>query len=549
MVDYNKYGKLRKHQTEACELAKRVIAGAFERKILLSSVTPGGGKTLLSAIFAHELLHAGVVDRVCWVSPRRSLSEQAVAGFHDLGRSLEFKLRLASNKPPLVRDQNLGTVGYSTTYQSISSRPEVHAAEFLAHKYLLILDEIHHLREQTTWRIAMHPLVDMATAKGFTLALSGTILRHDRHLVPFIHYTTDSPPEPICDIEYSRADALKEKAVLPVYFELQDGVATYAERGQRTTVTLSSADEAETSKALMTALNSDEYRNALIKRGMDHFLDTRAHRSPKSKCIIICDKIEMADKVEEYLRAFRVQVAKAVSNADDPDGQIRAFKRANGPQVLVTCNMAHEGLDIPSATHVILLTTIRSWPWIVQAIARVTRMDYASGRRYEDQYAYVFCPDDPKMVSIVETMNEEQKACHPPPPRAPQRPGPQVGTTRSIVVPLDATATGVRPAIDGLVYTPEQAAIIEEYGPQFPGVPAPQLVTIIESRDREHRERSLVQLEASARDERLGLKPGTTNRFLFQRFGKSREKMGLVELRDVSEFLNQLRAQESPAAE
>ena len=135
---------LRDHQRRILAIA-RAIAGGAEARDLLAAVTPGGGKSLLPVLMAHELIEAGIVERVCWVVPRDSLRLQAEEAFADplwrqaLGHRVS--VRAAENAPDPCR----GLQGYVTTYQGVAAAPDLHLAEFQRHRTLLVVDEVHHL--------------------------------------------------------------------------------------------------------------------------------------------------------------------------------------------------------------------------------------------------------------------------------------------------------------------------------------------------------------------------------------------------------------------
>ena len=111
---------LRDHQRRILAIA-RAIAGGAEARDLLAAVTPGGGKSLLPVLMAHELIEAGIVERVCWVVPRDSLRLQAEEAFADplwrqaLGHRVS--VRAAENAPDPCR----GLQGYVTTYQGVAA--------------------------------------------------------------------------------------------------------------------------------------------------------------------------------------------------------------------------------------------------------------------------------------------------------------------------------------------------------------------------------------------------------------------------------------------
>src|SRR4051812_27859899 len=136
---------LRTHQQALDTIVRAIATGASPVRDILAAVTPGGGKSLLPVIAAARLIAAGVVDRVCWIVPRDSLRLQAEEAFADpvwraaLGHSVS--VRAAENAPDPCR----GLRGYVTTYQGVAAAPGLHLAEFRRHRYLVVVDEVHHL--------------------------------------------------------------------------------------------------------------------------------------------------------------------------------------------------------------------------------------------------------------------------------------------------------------------------------------------------------------------------------------------------------------------
>ncbi len=222
---------------------------------VLAAVTPGGGKSLLPVIAAGALLAAGIVDRVCWVVPRDSLRQQAEEAFADpawrttLGHAV--CVRAADNAPDPCR----GLQGYVTTYQSIAAAPELHLAEFRRHRMLLVVDEVHHLPALSDmapdpiadpaaaeiavgWSRALLPLLETARLR---LLLSGTLQRADGRSILWLPYRS-GPRAKTREVDlgapgwavvgYSRAQALLERAVLPVVFGAVDGEASWLDEAR-----------------------------------------------------------------------------------------------------------------------------------------------------------------------------------------------------------------------------------------------------------------------------------------------------------------------------
>ena len=101
--------------------------------------------------------------------PRDTLRRQAEEAFVDpawrafLGHG--HAVRAADNAPDPCR----GLAGYVTTYQSVAAAPDLHLAAFQRHRFLLCVDELHHLpglsdldaaadaAEDTAWSRALLP--------------------------------------------------------------------------------------------------------------------------------------------------------------------------------------------------------------------------------------------------------------------------------------------------------------------------------------------------------------------------------------------------------
>ncbi|UVF19234.1 DEAD/DEAH box helicase family protein [Microvirga terrae] len=251
---------LRAHQQALAGLvaaiAREEATGVTE---ILAAVMPGGGKSLLPVIAAARLIEAGYAERICWVVPRDSLRLQAEEAFTDpvwravLGHGLS--VRAADNESNPSR----GLAGYITTYQAIAAAPDLHLAELRRHRTLLVVDEVHHLptlseyeavasastgrapslnEDASAWSRALLPLLESAALR---LLLSGTLERADGRRILWLPSRTgpDAGTQEV-DLEapgwaitgYSRAQAVAERAVLPITFGALDGEASWLQAGR-----------------------------------------------------------------------------------------------------------------------------------------------------------------------------------------------------------------------------------------------------------------------------------------------------------------------------
>ena len=504
---------LRSHQQLLSAVVDAIASGQADVRDILAAVTPGGGKSLLPVIAAARLIAAGIVERVCWVVPRDSLRLQAEEAFADptwrtaLGHALS--VRAADNTP----DPSRGLAGYVTTYQAVAAAPDLHLAEFRRHRTLLVVDEVHHLpalaetdpttaaqssetdtdEEASAWSGALLPLFECAAVR---LLLSGTLERADGRGILWLPYRKgprartrevelDAPGWAV--IGYSRAQALAERAVLPVTFGALDGEARWRDEEAREVGPhrLAGSHPIETTRpALFTALRTG-FAEALLReaflairtlratRRSDRKLAPGAQARGLGKLLVVAPDQATARHylgvVQGWLPAARAAEVAQLATSDTPRAHetLAAFRLLSEPSILVTVAMAYEGLDAPEVAVVAALTHIRSRPWLEQMVARATRVD-PHGGPYADQQALVFHPDDPLFAQFRRRMEIEQGTlARQPKPQASQSALPlwlldQLPPAPGII-PLSSNALALRyetlrPGPDLALRRPEQEA-------------------------------------------------------------------------------------------
>ncbi|MFC0410845.1 DEAD/DEAH box helicase [Roseomonas elaeocarpi] len=482
---------LRSHQQRLAGVVEAIATGQTEARDILAAVTPGGGKSLLPVIAASRLLAAGVVDRVCWVVPRDSLRLQAEEAFADpvwrsaLGHALS--VRAADNTP----DPSRGLAGYITTYQGIAAAPDLHLGEFRRHRTLLVVDEVHHLPalgdidpvtaateeedQASAWSRAILPLLECASVR---LLLSGTLERADGKGILWLPYRrgpkartreVELDAEGWAVVGYSRAEALAERAVLPVTFGALDGEASWRdeEGNELGPHRISGLHPDETTRpALFTALRTG-FAEALLRHAFVAIRDLRARRRRArglqpgeaarglGKLLVVAPDQATArhylDVVRQWIPAAQAEEVAQLATSDTPRAHelLAAFRLLPEPSVLVTVAMAYEGLDAPEVAVVAALTHIRSRPWLEQMVARATRVDFNAGA-YEAQTALVFHPDDPLFANFRRRMETEQGTlARRPKPQERQRELPgwlldQLPAPKEGIVPLHSNALAMR---------------------------------------------------------------------------------------------------------
>lgn len=382
--------KLRYHQQAVVDACRDILAGGEITEIVLS-VTPGGGKSFVPVILAENLIPR-VAERICWVVPRNALKYQGEAEFTDPRWNTARRVRAADNGDDLSR----GLDGYVTTYQAVGMDPGCHEAEFKRHRYILFLDECHHVAEGSEWHKALKPMVDNAV---LVVKASGTLSRGDGQRIAFMAYKdgkpdlAGSPSRRV--IVYGRNRAIADGAILPVEFRTVDGDAEWEEQdGSHGSSMLSGEDCA---KALFTALRT-EFADCLLDSALDEFKAMRTDY-PNAKMLVVAPNIEVAKAYWSHLAGCGYETRIATSE-DTPLARrnLDDFKRGSY-RVLVTVAMAYEGLNVPEVSVICCLSHIRSVPWLEQCFARANRL--APGKKR----AVVFAPADwafKKAVGMIE---------------------------------------------------------------------------------------------------------------------------------------------------
>lgn len=399
---------LRKHQSEFENIIDEIISGKDIRDINVIA-TPGAGKSSLP-IQAARLIYEDLADAILWVVPRSSLQDQGERGFIDpFFRKMfqhEFIIRSSTNE----MNPRRGTNGFATTYQAISiDKFNTVLNEVFKHRYIIFLDEFQFLEKDSPWHKSIDPIVKKCK---YVVKMTGTLGRGDKRPIAYVNYRSGKPTFNESNssrlIKYSRTDALREKAILPIEFHLSDGSFEWKnEKGKHKNISSfkSAVSGKEITDSLYTALHSN-FAEEMINDCVNHWRKLKQF-NPRSKLLVITADIESAKLALNYLKKINVTSRIATSHVtSEAIENIKTFKGAH-LDCLVTIAMAYVGLDVPSITHECVLTNIRAKEWIEQMVARGVRIDKSAGP-YENQMCYVFAPADKKFRKVVEMIEKEQ---------------------------------------------------------------------------------------------------------------------------------------------
>lgn len=399
----------RRHQVQFDQILDRILAGEAIGNIL-AAVTPGGGKSPLVAMAANKLIHSGRADFFAWLVPRLSLADQGQEMFLERGNPFNphgLTIRQATNDCNPCRGQN----GFVTCFKSV----ECDAAGTLAQMFeskrgILIIDECHHMYDGSVLHRMIRPFLHHAVLRIY---LSGNLSRGDKKRIGEIPYLDDGMPDfdapGWASVRYGRRQAILDRAKIPIEFAHFDGAARWIDRDGEI------QEVASIRKKGVFAAIRTEYADGLLDSCLAHFSDHKRFANPRAKCLVVACSIKEANRLVRMVkdRGFRAGIAVCALDGASYSKQsreaIKRFKAHGGTSldVLITVQMAYEGLDVPSITHIACLTEIRSWAWIEQMFDRGTRVDYGAGP-YESQRLYAWTPDDIKMGLAIGKIKAEQ---------------------------------------------------------------------------------------------------------------------------------------------
>lgn len=515
---------LRGHQSALKKHISGLDAGDMPADILVD-VVPGGGKSMLPGILAARFPG----HRIAWFVPRLSLARQAAIG---MMKDFGIEIRESGNDT----DPSRGTRGFVATHAALTQNPDLWLDEMRRHQYLLVLDELHHAKQDRSGRPNKLAAALAGLPYYVRLGMTGTLETNDRSLIYNVPYRGVSAGWEV-DLEsfdgevirYGRSSALQEGAIVPVEFHYHDGPVKWEDIAGVRECRLSEVERDGEAAAIWTALRTD-HADQLLDCCLQHW------REFGDRLLVVTADQSSARACCAKLLRLGVSCGLAISDADDPHSDIERFREGEF-DCLVTCQMAYEGLDVPRITHIACLTHIRSSPWIEQMLARAWRAREGKSR------CWAFVPDDPRMNRVIERIRSEQESVIPYQRDAVDGGGP--GGDRAFV-PISGEVLAVTTdVLDGShIRDPiaeEVAGLCRKFDFPTDHPSVAQFLSALRCGGGERREKTVAERERTVRngmkaacnaaDRRKGLEPGTHQKRLHKALGyKTFDSMTLKEL-------------------
>ncbi|NBS67335.1 hypothetical protein EBT31_00275 [bacterium] len=444
---------LRQHQQILTDELDSLSSAEFNEAIrtrnaflILANVVPGGGKTKLATILAKAFYKMNVLVLV----PRLTLARQIDEAFNAEGIHAFAMVNGWENNP------TKGTRGVICSH-SMASRNAANLGLHMSRSgkdWVVIIDECHHLRknkaENNGEEADLGGNISGAEIRKYIfpnakviMRMSGTFsTRND--LIDGVHYEErvvgdstyyDPNWQESADIyiDYTRKQALKEQAIVPVKFYHMDGEAKFTKGGDLDEQKLSVENERDARNVLFAALKT-EFADQMVVNALDNY-KVFVKSFPQAKMIVVCADQAKADWVKKLIqKQSRFNVYLAISDNPKSLDEIEQFKSDSNGAILVTVAMAYEGLDVPDVSHLVGLTYYRSDGWIHQMFGRAWR------KTPWKKLCHIWVPDDLMMNRIINQIRDEQIELTE--IRTPtERPGGTGGGGERGLIPLESEAT------------------------------------------------------------------------------------------------------------
>ena len=325
--------KLRPYQADA---VAAVFSEFRSTRSTLLVLPTGAGKTATAGDIIRRGVQAG--RSILWLAHRHELIEQAAEAIERASGcvvQVEMAARSeASDGPSLFgREAGKGRVVVASV-QSLTRR----LARFPADSFdLIVVDEAHRAMAPSYQRILDH----FATAKR--LGLTATPERGDKKDLATIFETVA--------FDYSLLDAITDGWLVPIRrVEVEMNIdlsSVHTHAGDFNPSELSS---------VMTGLDALRDASLAIVKHLEG-------RQALVFCVDVAHVLMQAESIREAMRAKFIDGRVECVHGETPPGvrdEIFASFRAGGVSVLVNCNIASEGTDLPTCSLVAMLRPTKS---------------------------------------------------------------------------------------------------------------------------------------------------------------------------------------------
>ncbi len=317
------------------------------RRNLIIAAT-GTGKTVVAALdYQRTSRSIGGQPRLLFVAHRVEILRQAIATYRQATRDPAFGDVLAEGSEPASFDHLFSTI------QSVASNGLLQRFG-ASHWHTVVIDECHHLPAASFDRFAK------AIKPDILLGLTATPLRADGQL---INTYFDSRPDGRAAVELRLWDALDQQ--LLSCFE-------YYGTNDETDLTGVRWDGgASEIAALDTVISGNDMRARLIVQSIQKYCADVA----AIKALAFCVSVRHADFMADHFRQMGISALAVTGQTDRAIRERVPGRLASGElQVVCTCDLYNEGVDLPDVNMLLLLRPTQSPVLFEQQLGRGLRL-------------------------------------------------------------------------------------------------------------------------------------------------------------------------------
>lgn len=351
---------------------------------------PGAGKTMAALHVANKWVKAHERQRKLFiVGSTRNIIDQWQAD------GAKFGLHIQADAFSGCRGDYHG---HAMTYQLVTKRD--HALHMWCSHYdvMVILDEVHHCGDEQAFGESVKEAFSKAEEK---LLLSGTPWKSNGVEIPFVKYSSDGYA--VGDYVYGVTEALRDDVVRRLAFEFHKGSVTNQTTGKVQHINENEVDEAAERSLSRLLSVSDSYVRELIAASHRTLMECRK-RNPDAAALAVCIDQAHAERMQKLIQEVTGCKAEVIVSDDErATTTVSEFRKGNG-EWLVSVSMISEGTDIKRLQVLCWMTNKVTELLFRQICGRVSRR--IAGRK--DRNAYVFLPEDHRLVTFAKRFDELQ---------------------------------------------------------------------------------------------------------------------------------------------
>ncbi len=321
-------------------VAERTLHGSTKNLVVAAT---GTGKTMVSAFdYARQVESAGVRPRMLFLAHRREILEQSRRTFRHVLRDGAFGELWVDGEEPTKFDH---------VFASVQSASRALAGKLAAdHFTYVVVDECHHLPADSYQRLLAY------LTPGILLGLTATPERSDgKSLLPDFNGRIAA--------ELRLWHALEKQLLAPFeYYGLSDGVDLGHVKWSRTGYGVAELEGVYTGNEARVDLVVAQLRK-------------RVSRLEGVRALAFCVSVKHAEYMAKALteRGLRA-VAVHGESSEEARSSARGLLERREIQVICTCDLYNEGVDLPFVDTLLLLRPTASATLFMQQLGRGLRL-------------------------------------------------------------------------------------------------------------------------------------------------------------------------------